>query len=258
MRWVRFEADGKTGFGVLNEDQVTVYEGDLFGEHQPTSSTVDASTIRIQAPCTPGKIVALWNNFHALAEKLGNAIPDGPLYLLKPSTCVIGHGEAIVRPAGYDGRIMFEGELGIVIGRTCKAVSEEDAPGVIKGYTCVNDVTAFPIIEEVKEFPQWTRAKGFDTFGALGPVIAEIDDPMSLTVKTLLNGRERQNYPVNDIIIPPYKLVSLISQDMTLEAGDVIACGTSLGVMPMKPGTVVEVIIDGIGTLRNSLTDEAG
>lgn len=255
MQWVKFEHDNTSGFGTLDGETITVYEGNLFGDNQATPNILSIESVKLLAPCQPSKIVALWNNFHALAEKQGNAIPESPLYFLKPASCVIGPGNDIVRPKGYAGRIMYEGELGIVIGKACYQVEQAEALDYVKGYTCVNDVTAFPIIDESKEFQQWTRAKSFDTFGALGPCIAEIEDPTVLNVTTRLNGRERQNYPVSDMIFSPAALVNQISQDMTLEPGDVIACGTSLGVLPMKKGATIEIIIDGIGTLKNQFTE---
>jgi len=255
--WIRFIDDGDTGFGVLEGDLIVEYEGALFGENTPSNKKHNLKDVTVLAPCQPAKIVALWNNFHALADKQGNAIPDAPLYFIKPSSCVIGPDASIVKPTSYSGRIFYEGELGIVIGKACRAVSEADALAYVKGYTCVNDVTAMQLIREDESFEQWTRAKSFDTFGALGPTIAELAGPEQLTVKTVVNGRERQNYQISDMIFSPTKLVSLISQDMTLEAGDVIACGTSLGALPMKAGTLVEVTIDGVGTLSNRFVDQA-
>jgi 2-keto-4-pentenoate hydratase/2-oxohepta-3-ene-1,7-dioic acid hydratase in catechol pathway len=148
--------------------------------------------------------------------------------------------------------VVYEGELGIVIGKRCKGANEEDARQAIFGYTCINDITALDLISKDASFAQWTRAKCFDGFGAFGPVIATGLDWKSLNVRTLLNGRERQNYPCSDMIFSPEQIVHALSQDMTLEPGDVIACGTSLGVLPMKPGSVVEVSIEGIGTLRST------
>jgi 2-keto-4-pentenoate hydratase/2-oxohepta-3-ene-1,7-dioic acid hydratase in catechol pathway len=199
----------------------------------------------------PGKIVALWNNFHAAAAKNGWAVPAEPLYFIKSTGALNAHLAPIRKPASYDGRVVYEGELGIVIGRTCRNVPEADAAAHVFGYTCINDVTALDLLAADPSFPQWTRAKGFDGFAPVGPVIATGIDPAGLVVRTLVNGRERQNYPVADMIFPPAKLVSLISRDLMLEPGDVIACGTSLGVLPMRPGTTVEVAIDGIGTLKN-------
>jgi 2-keto-4-pentenoate hydratase/2-oxohepta-3-ene-1,7-dioic acid hydratase in catechol pathway len=147
--------------------------------------------------------------------------------------------------------VVYEGELGIVIGKRASSVSESEAAAHIFGYTCINDVTAIELLNKDASFDQWTRAKSFDTFGVFGPVIATDIDPMALTIKTFLNDQERQNYPVADMVFPPAKLVSLISQDMTLEPGDVIACGTSIGVGSMKPGSEVRIVIDGVGELIN-------
>jgi 2-keto-4-pentenoate hydratase/2-oxohepta-3-ene-1,7-dioic acid hydratase in catechol pathway len=148
--------------------------------------------------------------------------------------------------------VIYEGELGIVIGRRCSYVSETEAPDHIFGYSCVNDVTAVDLINKTPAFPQWTRAKSFDGFGAFGPVIATGLDPLTLRVRTVLNGQERQNYSATDMIFPPARLVSLLSQDMMLMPGDIIACGTSIGVGAMKdPTNTVDVSIEGVGTLSN-------
>ena len=138
-----------------------------------------------------------------------------------------------------------------MIGCECRAVSDADAANHIFGYTCINDVTAVELIGKDATFAQWTRAKSFDTFGVFGPVVATGLDPSTLSIRTLLNDQERQNYPVSDMILAPVKIVSMISQDMTLHAGDVICCGTSVGVGSMKPGSTIAVTIDGIGTLGN-------
>jgi 2-keto-4-pentenoate hydratase/2-oxohepta-3-ene-1,7-dioic acid hydratase in catechol pathway len=145
----------------------------------------------------------------------------------------------------------YEGELGVVVGARTKSATPAEAATAIFGYTCVNDVTAFEFIHDDPSFEQWTRAKSFDGFAAFGPVIATAVDPAGLVIRTLLNGRERQNYPVSDMIFSPAEIISRISQDMTLEPGDIVACGTSLGVGPMRPGATVEVVIDGVGVLRN-------
>ena len=249
--WIRFEHQGQAGFGVVENGSIKVHAGDMFGGAQPTGAIVPLTAVRVLTPTQPGKMVALWNNFHALAAKLGNPEPSEPLYFLKSSNSFLAHGETIRVPASYPGKVVYEGELGVVIGKRCKAIAEADAPGCIFGYTCINDVTAAEILNKDATFAQWSRAKSFDTFGVFGPVIASGLDPSRLVVKTILNGQERQNYPVADMIFSPLLLVSLISQDMTLEPGDVIACGTSLGVGSMKPGSSVSVVIDGIGTLDN-------
>jgi 2-keto-4-pentenoate hydratase/2-oxohepta-3-ene-1,7-dioic acid hydratase in catechol pathway len=175
------------------------------------------------------------------------------LFFLKSATSAIGPLEPIRRPAGYGGKIVFEGELGIVIGKAATQVSAADAPDYIFGYTCVNDVTAMDLLFENGDFPQWGRSKSFDTFGCLGPVIATEFDSAKSRLITRLDGAERQNYPLSDMIFSPHELVSRISHDLLLLPGDVIACGTSVGVGSIKDGVTVDVSIDGIGSLQNRL-----
>ena len=250
--WVRYESGGKTGFGTLDGETISVYSGDMFSNPTPTGDKVSLAQVKLLTPCVPGKMLLLWNNFNALASKLGVAIPTEPLYLLKPGTAFIADGETVKKPNTYDGKVVYEGELAIVIGKRCKEVTEDQAKDYIFGYTCSNDVTAGEIIQKDPTFAQWTRAKGFDTFGSFGPgIVTGIDNPNTLVIKTILNGQERQNYPVSDMVFTPHKLVSMLSQDMTLEPGDIISCGTSVGVGSMKPGSTVEVIIDGVGRLVN-------
>ena len=252
-KWLRFESAGETGFGTTDGDTITVYEGDMFSNPTNTGNQIDVSDVLVLMPCVPSKMFALWNNFYALAEKLGNDAPPEPLYLLKANSSFLGQGGEIRRPVAYDGRVVYEGEIGIVIGRETKEVSEGDAASHIFGYTCINDVTAADIIGKDEAFAQWVRAKSFDGFGAFGPVIATDVNPDNLIIKLVLNGDERQNYPVSDMIFPPHKIVSLISQEMTLMPGDVICCGTSVGVGTMKlPVNEVSVEIEGIGVLENT------
>ena len=249
--WIRFEHQGQAGFGTVENGSIKIHSGDMFASPKPTGATVPLAAVKVLTPTLPSKMVALWNNFHTLAQKLGNPEPPEPLYFLKGNNSFLAHGETIRVPASYSGKVVYEGELGVVIGKRCKAVSEADAPAYVFGYTCINDVTAVEIINKDATFGQWARAKSFDTFGVFGPVIATGLDPSGLVIKTILNEQERQNYPVADMIFSPLQLVSLISQDMTLEPGDVIACGTSVGVGSMKPGSSVSVVIDSIGTLSN-------
>ncbi len=249
--WIRFETNGRTAFGKLQGDSIAVFSGDLFGSPTATGEKVALASVQVLTPTTPTKMIALWNNFRALAAKLNQAIPPEPLYLLKAPNSFLAHGETIRKPASYDGKVVYEGELGIVIGTRCKSISAAEAPAHILGYTCINDVTAAEIISKDSTFAQWVRAKSYDTFGVFGPVVATGLDPATLTVKLTLNGQERQNYAVADMIFAPAQIVSLLSHDMTLEPGDVICCGTSIGVGSMKPGSTVEVTIEGIGTLAN-------
>jgi 2-keto-4-pentenoate hydratase/2-oxohepta-3-ene-1,7-dioic acid hydratase in catechol pathway len=250
-QWIRYAEGGVTGFGTLEGARIAVYAGDMFASPQPTGETLALGSVVVLTPTAAGKMIALWNNFRALAPKLGNSVPTEPLYFIKGNNSYLATSQSIRMPKSYSGKVVYEGELGVVIGKTCRAISETEALRNIFGYTCINDVTAVDILNRDVTFAQWTRAKSFDTFGVFGPVVATDLDPMQLTVRTILNEQERQNYPVSDMVFPPARLVSLISQDMTLDPGDVIACGTSIGVGSMKPGSTVAVSIDGIGMLIN-------
>lgn len=249
-RWVRFSRDGVVAFGKLEGERIAIHEGDPFASPAPTGATCAVDEVRLLMPTRPTKVIALWNNFAALGEKLGLAVPAEPLYLLKAPNSYANPFDVIRKPA-CDGKVVFEGELGIVIGRTATGVSESDAPDHVFGYTCANDVTVADILFRDPSFPQWVRAKGFDTFCPMGPVVATGLDPQTLVVRTTVNGQLRQDYPISDMRFPVARLVSLISADMTLYPGDVILCGTSVGVGSMKPGSDVTVAIDGIGSLQN-------
>ncbi|MBR0654091.1 fumarylacetoacetate hydrolase family protein [Plastoroseomonas arctica] len=249
--WVRYRRDGADGFGVLDDDTIAAHTGDLFAEAAPTGEQVPLADVALLAPARPRRFVGLWNNFHEAAAKNGLATPAVPLWFLKNPGCVVGPEATIRPPASYAGRVVYEGELGVVIGARCAGVDEANAERAIFGYTCVNDVTALDLLTEDASFPQWARAKGCETFGPLGPGIATNLDWLTARVRVAINGRVRQDYPLADMIIRPARIIALISREMALEAGDVIACGTSLGAVSMKPGSVVEVSIDGIGTLRN-------
>lgn len=249
--WIRFELNGRVGFGTLLDGEVSVYDGDMFSDPARTGAKVPLDKIDVLVPSRPSKFVCLWNNSRQLAARLNASIPLEPLYFFKASTASLANGAVIRAPRSYSGKVAYEGELGVVIGKLCRSVSERDAPQYIFGYTCVNDVTAVELINRDNAFPQWARAKSFDTFGPFGPAIATDLDPSSLVIRTLVNGKERQNYMVDDMVFSPHRLVSLISQDLTLLPGDIIACGTSVGVGSMRPGDTIEVAISGIGSLVN-------
>ena len=253
--WIRFRRpDGDIAHGRVDEkdaDRVVEYDGPGYTEPRLTGAIHSYASLDLLAPCEPGKIVALWNNFHALAQKLEKPVPTHPLFLIKPATSLAGPGDAVQRPRAYGGKIVYEGELGIVIGRKCRNVSVDEAASYIHGFTIVNDVTAAELINADPNFPQWTRAKGYDTFGCVGPAIVTGFDWRKASVVTRLDGVERQNYRLDDMIFSPEEQVSRISEDLTLMPGDVIAVGTSLGVGSMKDGAVVEVSIGGIGALVN-------
>ncbi len=250
--WIRFRHQGKARFGTLTPSGISVHDGEMFAAATPSGLQLALQDVELLAPAEPTKIVALWNNFHALAGKLNQPEPPEPLYLLKATTSVAAPGAVIRRPASYEGKTTYEGELGIIIGKSCSAVSPEEANDFIFGYTCVNDITANDILTRDPTFAQWARSKGLDGYGPFGPVITSGLDPANLVVRTILNGEERQNYPISDMIFSAQQLVSKISHDMTLLPGDLICCGTSLGVGAMKdPINKITIAIEGIGELNN-------
>ncbi|UPY38805.1 fumarylacetoacetate hydrolase family protein [Sediminicoccus sp. KRV36] len=253
--WIRFRtAAGMEGFGTLADAAVTPFEGDMFGTATPAGPALPLGDVTLLAPVRPRHFIGLWNNFHELAAKQGNAIPETPLWFLKAPGSIIGPGEAIRPPAGYAGKTLYEGELGLVIGQRIANAEENEAAAAIFGLTCVNDVTALDILTADPSFPQWARAKSPDSFGPIGPCIATGLDWRELRVQVALNGRIRQDYPCADMILPPARIVALISREVTLQPGDVIACGTSVGALPMRPGMEVSVSIPGIGSLVNSFS----
>ena len=250
-QWLRFTHHNKPGFGQLSGEQIQVHSGDMFAHSQATGEMIPLAAVEIDIPCVPSKMIAMVDNFHALVTKLEHQVPAEPLYFLKGNNSFLANGQTIRTPKSYSGKVVYEGELGIVIGKHCHEASESEAQQSIFGYTCINDVTAIEILNRDPGYAQWTRSKSFNTFGVFGPYITSGIDPMTLSIKTILNDQERQNYPVSDMIFPPAKLVSLISQDVPLEPGDIIACGTSVGVGSMKPGSQVSIVIDGVGRLDN-------
>ena len=197
----------------------------------------------------PTKIIAIGLNYLDHAKELNMEIPEYPLIFMKPPTAVIEDGETIVYPP-QTKELHYEGELGIVIGKYARNVSVEEAKDYIAGYTCANDVTA----RDLQRLDgQWTRSKSFDTFCPLGPRIAKDIDPTNLTIATRVNGVIKQNSNTNQMIFNAFKLVSFISAIMTLLPGDVISTGTPPGVGELRVGDVVEVEIEGIGILRNTV-----
>ena len=248
--WIRFAVGGTTCFGTLDGDDVHEFEGDMYRGPRPTGRALRLSDVELLTPCAPSKVIAMYNNFRELFTKLEQRAPAEPQYLLKPPNTYIGHGARIRKPA-CDSRVIFEGELALVIGRTCKDVPKEEALSCVFGYTCANDVTAADVLTRDPSFAHWARAKGFDGFCPFGPVIATGLDLDRLVVRTIVNGSVRQDFAVSDMLFPVPELVSRISRDMTLCPGDLILCGTSVGVGVMKPGSTIEVEIAGIGKLTN-------
>ncbi len=251
MKWLRCRDRGAETWALLEGDHVETVDGTPFGEHARTGRRLDVDGLHWLAPTRPTKILALWNNFAAAAAKNGWTRPAEPLWFLKAASSLAAHRDPVPVPPGDVGRVAYEGELAIVIGRQARRIELGDAAAHVLGYSCANDITAIELLNRDPSFPQWSRAKGFDGFGVVGPVIETEFDPATASVRTTLDGRERQNYPLADMFVPPLELVARLSHDVTLEPGDVILCGTSVGVLPMKPGARVEVTIDGIGTLSN-------
>ncbi|MFK7755111.1 MAG: fumarylacetoacetate hydrolase family protein [Sedimentitalea sp.] len=255
MKWARGKtADGTEVTGVITDDMLQPRAA--LGSTSVTGEAIALDALTLLAPVVPGKFFGLWNNFKAAAEKGGMEHPEHPLYFLKSDTSLSGHGAEVMLPAAA-GRVVFEGELGIVIGKTCNNVTVEEAKDAIFGYTCINDFTSLDVLNADPSFPQWTRAKGFDGFGVVGPVIETDIDWSALTIRVFVNDRERQSYPTADMILSPAQIVSCLSQDMTLNHGDLIACGTSIGARPVKAGMAVDVVIEGIGKVGVTMTAPA-
>jgi 2-keto-4-pentenoate hydratase/2-oxohepta-3-ene-1,7-dioic acid hydratase in catechol pathway len=248
--WIRYTGPDGEGFGRLEGDRVTVHEGEMLDRPRATGRVLSMSDLRLLRPVRAGKVIAVWNNFHALIAKMNLRVPPEPLYFIKAPNSYLDPGGTIRKPA-CDSRIIFEGELAVVIGKQARAVGEAEALGHVFGYTCANDVTAVDILTRNPDFAHWTRAKGYDTFCPFGPVVRTGLDVSMATVRTFLDGSERQSYRLDDMVFTVPQLVSLISKDMTLDPGDMILCGTSIGVGVMKPGSTVEVEIEGIGRLVN-------
>ena len=248
--WVRFKEGDAVRFGVLEGHQIRICEGNMFANAVFTERFLPLEDVKLLMPVQPTKIIALWNNFKALGDKLQLAVPAEPLYFLKTPNSWLNPGEVIRQPS-QGGKIVFEGELAVVIGKETKSVAEQDAMQHVFGYTCLNDVTHSDILNRDTSFTQWVRAKGFDTFCPIGTAVVTDLDAQTLVVKTILNGSVRQEFPISDMRFSVAQLVSRISHDMTLMPGDLISCGTSLGVGSMKPGSDIKIEIAGIGILSN-------
>ena len=248
VRFCRFETPRAVHFGLLEGERVEALTAAPWAEGQPAGRRYPLAQARLLAPCEPSKIVCLGRNYREHAAELGNEPPREPLLFLKPPSAVIGPEEVIVYP-GISKRVDYEGELAVVIGRRCRDLRpDEDPLGYVFGYTCLNDVTARDLQQADG---QWSRAKGFDTFCPLGPVIATGLDPANLIVETYVNGERRQRGSLREMIFPLDAIIRFIAAVMTLEPGDVISTGTPAGVGPLRVDDLVEVAIEGIGRLRN-------
>lgn len=250
MKLVRFLARGKPVCGVLHDDEIDELDGNPSATPNTRRARHDASSVKLLAPCVPSKIIAVGLNYLDHARELGHEIPDEPILFLKPPTAVIGPGDAIIRPP-MSSRVDYEAELGVVIRNRVRRIGVADVRQHILGYTCANDVTARDL---QKKDGQWTRAKSFDTFCPVGPWIETDLDPNDLLVEAYVNRIRRQSSRTSQFIFTIDQLVSFISHVMTLEAGDLIITGTPAGIGPLQDGDEVEIRIDGIGNLRNTVS----
>jgi 2-keto-4-pentenoate hydratase/2-oxohepta-3-ene-1,7-dioic acid hydratase in catechol pathway len=266
MKYCAFELNGQSHYGLVEAvagaeqitrlllkapDQVGGDMEDLPSKRMDHLALAEATLL---PPVRPSKIVCVGRNYREHAAELGNEVPSEPLLFFKPPSSLLAPGKEIRRPK-VSQRVDFEGELGLVIGKNCyKLASDEDVRPYILGYTCVNDVTARDL---QNTDGQWTRAKGFDTFCPVGPLVTDEINPWSgVVVETRVNGDLRQQGDSRDFIFSLGVLIRYISQAMTLVPGDLIASGTPKGVGPVVAGDVIEVRVEGVGTLRNPVVDE--
>jgi 2-keto-4-pentenoate hydratase/2-oxohepta-3-ene-1,7-dioic acid hydratase in catechol pathway len=251
VRLLRFRYGDRIATGAIDvgSDDIAVLRGTFFEDPLPTGETVPLDDVHVLAPVLPSKLVCVGKNYADHAAEFGMEVPAEPLLFLKPSTAVIGPNDPI-RLLPISRRIDYEGELAVVIGRLAKDVRAEEAFKVILGYTCANDVT---LRDLQKTDDQWARAKGFDGSAPLGPWIETTLDPNEATVRTLVNGEQRQQGSTSELAFGVATLVEYITSFMTLLPGDVILTGTPEGVGPLADGDVVEVEVDGVGVLRNEV-----
>ncbi|HYP00579.1 MAG TPA: fumarylacetoacetate hydrolase family protein [Pyrinomonadaceae bacterium] len=245
---------GEPSYGLVQDELVfPVPPTQIFHDAPAPVWSVEGLPLReveLIAPVTPSKIVCVGRNYRDHAAELGNPMPDEPLLFLKPPSSVIGHKQAIELPSA-SARVEHEGELGVVIGRRARRLSDSENPlDYVLGYTCVNDVTARDL---QRRDVQFTRAKSFDTFCPVGPYIVTGVDPLDLQVETRVNGEVRQRGGTSAMAFPVPYLIRYISHIMTLEAGDVISTGTPAGVAPLTDGDVCEVEVERVGTLANTV-----
>jgi 2-keto-4-pentenoate hydratase/2-oxohepta-3-ene-1,7-dioic acid hydratase in catechol pathway len=249
MKIARYLADGSPRYGIVENDTVFQADGDLFAGLSKGAEVGPIDSLTLLPPVEPSKIVAIGLNYaaHVTENDPNRAVPTEPVIFMKPQSALLGHGGVIELPVA--NRIDHEAELCIVIGKTASRVSEGEALDYVLGFTCGNDVSHRDF---QRKDGQWVRAKGFDTFAPLGPVIETEVDTSHISIQARLNGEVKQSSNTSNMIFNPAFLVSFVSEVMTLLPGDVIMTGTPEGVSPMKAGDTIEVEIEGIGTLRNT------
>jgi len=248
MKIVRIKAGDDIVYGVADSEGVLVYEGSPFVAWEPTESVVPWPSVTLLAPVLPTKVMCIGKNYEDHAEEMGGELPEEPLVFMKPATSVVGTNANVVHPR-ISTEVHHEAELAVVISRPARHVKAEDASRYIFGYTAANDVTARDL--QARD-GQWTRAKGFDTFCPLGPAIETELDPLErLAVICRVNGEVRQAGFTSDMVFGVAEIIAFITAFTTLLPGDVILTGTPSGVGRVEPGDLMDVEIDGIGTLTN-------
>ena len=253
MRFIRYRmGQSEPRFGWVYEDRVGGIEGTPFGEFRRLEADLPLESVRLLAPLQPGKIICVGRNYVEHAKELDNPVPDIPLLFLKPPSAVIAHGDKIVLPP-QSRQVDHEGELTVVIGKRGRWIPPERALDLVFGYTIANDVTARDL---QRRDVQFTRGKGFDTFCPLGPWIETEFDLTDALVTTRVNGEMRQMGSTREMVFSVAQLIAFVSSVMTLEVGDILLTGTPAGVGPLAAGDVVEVNIEGIGTLSNPVVME--
>ncbi|GHV30079.1 hypothetical protein FACS1894167_10380 [Synergistales bacterium] len=253
QRYCRFKADGKIYNGLVRGKMVDIVDGDIFSGFSGMRMSYPVDHLKFLPPITPTKIWCVGRNYLGHVKELDHDVPKEPLIFMKPVTATVGSGDS-VRVPEWAGRVDYEGELAAIIGRPCRKVSEADALSHVLGYSCFNDVTA----RDLQTDNNWIRAKGFDGFGPLGPLILITEEmPDDARITTRLNGVAVQQDTFSNMIFSVARIISFISAFATLEPGDVIATGTPEGVGPVRGGDRVEVEIDGIGTLTNPFISDS-
>ena len=249
MRIVRFIYKRRERWGILKQDVIEVLKGDPFSRVKASGNKVLLRKVKLLAPVVPGKVILVGLNYRRHAQELKMKIPQEPIIFLKPPSSVIGPEEKIVYPKGVK-RLDYEAELAVVIKKKAKNIPQKEVYRYILGYTCLNDVTARCLQEKDG---QWTRAKSFDTFCPLGPWIETRINPRHLRIRSYLNQRLKQCSNTSDFIFKLPFIVSFVSKVMTLLPGDIISTGTPQGVGRMRSSDTIEIDIEGIGRLKNSL-----
>ncbi len=250
MKIYRYKHRNKAYYGILKEETLFPIEGSIFRKFKIKKKGIPISDVILVPPVKPSKIIAVGVNYKDHAMETGRSLPEEPLIFLKPPSAVIGPNEIIIYPK-MAKRVDYEGELALIIKKKAYDLGEDDnVEDFILGYTCFNDITARDL--QRKDI-QFTRAKSFDTFAAVGPCILTDVDPSGLRLKTFLNGKLRQSSSTKNLIFPIPFLVRFISRIMTINPGDIITTGTPAGIGPMVPGDRVDVQIEGIGTLSNKV-----